>query len=349
MASRVGCRAGALAWTLALAGGVALAQPPPSRADAGPTIIDVPLDAEAPSVSAAAERGEALLGAPFTVFVTARARAGVTVRLREPVELGPAFEVRRKLAAARARSDGGHDYEWQLEVVAWEVGELTLPAIALVFEVRGQAGGISTARTPVRIVGTLAEDSTTARDLAPPRALVRHRPAWPWLAAAALLAVLGGVLWRRRRAAALPAALGGTPRQRRAHVDVFEQARRRLDELEASGALAARQKEGYVELAAVLYDLLGALGAFGVTDLTSGELVRVVERHPRMVGAAAALTRWLAAIDRVRYDAYVADEPQRRAALEQARALVGLLETGPADAAAPPAAQASLVSGQDER
>lgn len=310
--------------------------------DAGPSTLEVPIEALAPTVSAAAERGEALLGAPFTVFVTAHAGVGISAALREPVNLGPAFEVRRKLASVRARGDGSRDYEWQLEVVAWEVGDLTLPPIALVFEAHGQTGAVATAPAPVRILGTLDEDSTAPRELAPPRELARSRPAWPLSAAATLLiALLAWVRWRRRRRPlGASAAIEHLPRGQR--LSAYQQARQRLDELERSRALIARQKEGYVELAAVLYELVGALGPFGVADLTSGELVQRMKRSPAVASAAAAVERWLGAIDRVRYDAYVAEDAQTALALAEARALVALLEaapraTVPSSAEAPPA------------
>ncbi len=311
--------------------------------DAGPTALEVPLEAMAPTVRAAAERGEALLGASFTVFVTAHAGVGISAALREPVNLGSAFEVRRKLASVRARGDGSRDYEWQLEVVAWEVGDLTLPPIALVFEAHGQTGAVATAPAPVRILGTLDEDSTAPRELAPPRELARSRPAWPLLTAAAVLlvALIAWVRWRRRRRpAGASAAAERLPRGQR--LSAYQHARQRLDELERSRALTARQKEGYVELAAVLYELIGALGPFAVSDLTSGELVQRMKRSPDVASAAAAVESWLGAIDRVRYDAYVAEDAQTTLALAGARALVALLEAAPratvaSSAEAPPA------------
>lgn len=298
--------------------------------DGGPTAIEVPIEAMAPTVEAAAERGEALLGAAFTVFVTAHAGVGISVALREPVNLGSAFEVRRKLASVRTRGDGSHDYEWQLEVVAWEVGDLTLPPIAIVFEAHGQTGTTATAPAPVRIVGTLDEASTTPRELAPPRELTRSRPAWPLLAAAALpiVVLIAWIRWRRRRRP-VGAGAAAALRPRGPRLSAYQQAQQRLDELERSRALTVRQKEGYVELAAVLYELVGALGPFGVADLTSGELVQRMKRSPDVASAAAAMERWLGTIDRVRYDAYVADEAQTALALAGARELAALLDGAP--------------------
>lgn len=303
-------------------------------ADAGPAdpglIVDLPLDADAPQVAAAAENGEAPLGAPFTVFVTATARAGVQVSLRDPLELGAAFEVRRKLASSRPLADGGTAFEWQLELVAWEVGDLRIPPIPLLFTSHGRAGQITTAPAPMRILGSLAEDDdgTRPRGLSPPRPLLRPRPWWPWVAGgAAALALLGllGLLWWRTRRRAKPAS-GPTRSRWRAHREgPGGRALRRLAALEASGALITQQKAGYTELADVLRELLGAVGGFPTKDLTTGELTRALAQHPTLAGAAEDVTRWLAAVDKVKYAAYVATEREAAAALADARSLVLVL------------------------
>jgi len=48
----------------------------------------------------------ARLGAHFTLYITATFGAGVEVNLREPMDLGPAFEIRRRLSEDRPSGDG---------------------------------------------------------------------------------------------------------------------------------------------------------------------------------------------------------------------------------------------------
>ena len=60
----------------------------------------------APAVNASAAPTEVRLGAKFTVFIEATFGAGVEVNLQEPVELGGAFEVRRKLSQDTQTADG---------------------------------------------------------------------------------------------------------------------------------------------------------------------------------------------------------------------------------------------------
>ena len=93
--------------------------------------IDIPPDVAAPEVTAAASPASVMLGARFTLFVTAVYGNGVEVNLREPTELGPGFEVTRKLGEDKVRSDGRHAREWQLEVIAWELGDLQIPPVAV--------------------------------------------------------------------------------------------------------------------------------------------------------------------------------------------------------------------------
>src|SRR5256885_1970054 len=59
-------------------------------------IIRLPVDVGAPAVNAAASPTVARLGAHFTLYITATFGAGVEVNLREPMDLGPAFEIRRR-------------------------------------------------------------------------------------------------------------------------------------------------------------------------------------------------------------------------------------------------------------
>src|SRR5207253_2635317 len=95
----------------------AWAQAPGSDSDAGSgsgsgkKTIDITPDIAAPEVSAAASPSSVMLGARFTLFVTAVYGAGVEVNLREPTELGPAFEVTRRVSEDKLRSDGRHARE----------------------------------------------------------------------------------------------------------------------------------------------------------------------------------------------------------------------------------------------
>ena len=122
-----------IACVMAIAAPV-LAQPTGSgtAGSGSAVIIQIPPDSDAPEVSAAASPSDVKLGARFTLFVTAVTYAtGVEVNLREPVDLGGAFEVTTRVAEDKPRADGKHIREWQLEVYAWQLGELQVPPVAV--------------------------------------------------------------------------------------------------------------------------------------------------------------------------------------------------------------------------
>ncbi len=303
-----------------------------------PILLDDPHDAEAPVVRAAAERGEASLGEPFTLFVFSEAGPGVEVNLREPMDLGPAFEVRRKESKVTERADGGKLVEWQLEVFAWEVGDLRIPPIAVTFTVRGRVGQVHTAPAPIRVRGTLAEDDDgrRLRGMAPPIGLLASTPLWPWLVGGGSLVVLLAGLWwwRRSRHRVLLPAVSGAPLRPRLLGRPGQRALDRLDALAASGLLLTEQRTGYVELSEIFRELVAAHAGIATRDLTSAELERAVTAHAATAHAAAAAAAWMSGVDRVKYAAYVADAAEVEAVLEATRALViKLVEPQPQRAA----------------
>ena len=82
------------------------------------------------------------LGERFTLFITATYGAGVEVNLREPVDLGGAFEVKRKRRREdTTRADGKHDA--RVAARGHRVGRsasLRIPPLAVTFTSQGKAG-----------------------------------------------------------------------------------------------------------------------------------------------------------------------------------------------------------------
>src|SRR5262249_52605300 len=139
-------------------------------------IIIIPPDTVAPEVTAAASPTDIKLGDRFTLFVTATFGAGVEVNLREPIDLGGAFEVKKRVSNDTVRQDGQRVREWQIEVYAWELGDLMVPPMAVTFTVAGKAGQIATNAVPVRVTGVLgdSDDPKLMRDYSPPVGLDEH-------------------------------------------------------------------------------------------------------------------------------------------------------------------------------
>jgi hypothetical protein len=335
-------RAWWLAVAIACAAAPARAQvppPAPGTGSAAPTVVKPPLELGAPDVSAAASPTAVSLGTAFTLFVTAAFDPGVEVNLREPMELGPAFEVRRRDVRDSVRGDGKHVREWQLEVLAWELGDLAVPPVAVTFTFGGHAGQVETNRVPIRVDGVLGEvvDDKAMRPLAPPTALSSRD--WFWLyVIAAGGAVVGAVvllLLSRRRGAVVaehPIVVHDldTPGNR---------ALARLMAIERSGLLArdVDRKRGYDAMVDVIREYLGERFRIATRDLTSAELLRALAG---VAGAAqvddhALIDAWLGRCDVVKYGGVQPSEADAGGVLGDARALV--VATTPGKTAPDPA------------
>ncbi len=322
------------ALALVMLSGIAAAQPAGSG-----KVITIPLDDTAPEVSAAASPTEVKLGARFTVFVTALYGDGVTVNLREPIDLGGAFEVRRHIAVDSLRPDGRHEREWQIEVYAWDLGDLAVPPVAVTFISGGHAGQVATNAVPVRVTGVLgdADDPKLMRPYSPPVALLQRT--WLWnllhdpialgIGVAVLVAAFLIARWpRKQRVVPMTTRMAPAPRRR---LDMTsERALERLREIELSGALDrdGGRKRGYADMADVIREYVGARFAIqAARELTSRELVGELGRAapPRDRDLVAA---WLERCDPVKYGGVLATSAGAKALLEEARALVAALPGG---------------------
>ncbi len=306
----------------------------------------MPPELGAPDVRAAASPTRVNLGARFTLFVTATFGAGVEVNLREPFDLGPAFEVRRKLSEDRPTGDGRTTREWQIDVTPWELGLLRIAPIAVTFTAFGRAGQVQTNAVPIEIIGVLGDlvdDPRVMRDLAPPTALSTRDWFWIWCAASggAALGVVLAALWlhRRRRRRTRQLIGGAIARPRR--IDMTgERALERLLTIEQSGVLDrdGERKLGYADMVGVIREYLAARYGIAVHDRTSLELIR------RLVDAAPAdevllVAGWLEGCDLVKYGGGRASPAEAGKALDDARALI--VTTTPLRTAKPTAAKAA--------
>ena len=292
-------------------------------------VIQIPLDAAAPTVRAAAAPTIVPLGGHFTLYITATFGPGVNVNLREPLGLGAAFEIRRQVSEDHPTPDGRTTREWQLDVMPWEVGERLVPPVAVTFTYAGQAGQVATNPVPLKIVGALGDmvdDPRTMRGLAPPVALSVRDWLWIWVAAAigaGLIVVAIAVWWhgRRKRRVVLPTAYTGV---RVPRTDMTaDRALAQLAALERTGALGrdADRKAGYTEMVEVVRAYLGARFHLAVLDLTSAELVdKLAAAAP--ADDVARIAAWIAGCDLVKYGALRATADEAQQALARARGVI---------------------------
>jgi hypothetical protein len=303
---------------------------PDSTGSGGPRVIPIPTDASAPQVTAAAAPTQVRLGNRFTLFVTATFEAGVEVNLREPLELGPAFEVTRKLSEDRPAGDGRTTREWQIEVIAWELGDLAIPPIAVTYTAYGKANQVATNAVKLRVEGVLGDvvdDPKAMRDHAEPQDLLVRDWFWLYVAIggvvglAALVTTVAIVRRRRRRRVVLVGHIvASTPRK----LDTpASRALERLLAIEASGVLDRDddRKQGYQDMAHVIREYLGSRYRVATYDLTTSELMQQLA-PVAPTDERTMIERWLESCDIVKYGGLKAGGVDARRTLEAARELV---------------------------
>ncbi|MEP6864613.1 MAG: hypothetical protein ABJE66_28590 [Deltaproteobacteria bacterium] len=316
----------------------------------------IQLDPEAPAVNAVAAPTELKLGGRFTLFVNAVMEPGIEVNLREPMDLGGAIEIGKRVSEDRVQQDGKHVREWQIECRAWELGEVIIPPVAVTFTVLGKAGQVETNTVPLHVTGVLgdSDDPKLMRESAAP--LVLHEKSLlarilDWFADTTHLAILIGALvgawvgWRfrklrRRRITRLVGGLVPMNAPRRRIDMTSERALERLLAIEQTGTLAndAQRHAGYAEMTDVIRDYLGARYHVMTTEMTTAELLlalagKLDDLHRDLV------ERWLASVDIVKYGNFPATRAEAYEALEDARTLVITTTAPRATAAAAPASQ----------
>ncbi|MEO6774703.1 MAG: hypothetical protein ABI467_17140 [Kofleriaceae bacterium] len=264
---------------------------------------------------------------------------GVEVNLREPMDLGGAIEIGKRVSDDHVQQDGKRVREWQIECRVWELGDVSVPPVAVTFTVLGKAGQVESNAVPLHVTGVLgdSDDPKLMRESAPP--LLLHEKSWlakllAWFADATHLAILIGALvgawagWRfrrlrRRRVTRLVGGLAPVHAQRRRIDMTSERALERLLAIEQAGTLANddQRRAGYAEMTDVVRDYLGARYRVMTTEMTTAELLQALagklDDAPR-----ATVERWLASVDVVKYGNFPASRDQAYEVLEAARRLV---------------------------
>jgi hypothetical protein len=340
-------------WLIVVAAAARPASAQPDAGSAGPVYVDPADLVGAPEISAAASPAEVQLGRTLTLLVTAVFEEGVTPVLGTDLGLAPAFEETRRTPPDRARSDGLRIREWQVELIAWELGELTIPGIAVSYILGGTPYSSQTNAVPIRVFGTLGDlvDTAEPQPHAPPVSLWRDRAIVFWLIVLAValhllitLVVIARTDQRgpaRIAATVVPPRISGMFRRPRLGGPA-EEALARLEAIDSSGMLARDRKIAYTEMVDVMQSFLGRQLGGDVTDLTTGELRDWLAGVALASGTRLELSRWLDECDLVEFGGYRASIDEGRDQLAIARELV-ISIAAPAGAGggdAPPAAGA---------
>jgi hypothetical protein len=269
------------------------------------------------------------LGGKFNVFVRATFGIGVVVNLSEPIQLGAAFEVLRKKSKDTPSGDGRTVREWEIEVNAWELGELMMPGIVVTYTAFGKVGQVQTNAIKLRIEGVLGElvdDPKAMRGNAPPTELIVRD--WFWLyvgggvviALIVTIAVLLFIRSRRLNRTRLVAGVVATPRRMDS---ASARALERLMAIEQSGVLERDddRRGGYAEMVEVIREYLGMRYHVATLDLTSMELVKQLAKVAPGEERELIAT-WLEGCDLVKYGGLKTTAGDAKQTLDDARALI---------------------------
>jgi hypothetical protein len=298
-----------------------------------------------PEVNAAASPSEVQLGARVVLVVTAAYDEGLTVNLTQPLDLGPAFEERRRTSTDSVRADGKKVREWQIEVFAWDLGELQIPPVQVTFIRAGTAEAVMTNAIPIRVIGSLGDmvDTTQPRDDAPPISLWRRT--WLWIAIGGgvllvlVVAIVTFVLSRRSRARIryvipVPARISGLFRRPRLG-GTAEEALARFEAIDTSGMLERDRKLAYIEMIDVMQIFLGRQLGADLADKTTGELREWVRDAPIAGSTREELGHWLHECELVKFGGLVPPVDAGRAQLVIAREVVIAIAMPSAELAPP--------------
>lgn len=298
---------------LCLLHGVAVAQDAGADArDAGPIIVDGPdlLGLARPQVSAAAAPSRVRLGDALTLFIEVVYDEKVTVSLPSTLDLAPYFEETRRTSADERRTDGTRKRTYQVQLRAWELGDLRIPPIQVGYTAGGQQSWVVTNTVPVEVTGTMGDvdDKTQLLGDTPPVTLKSRDWRGPMIGlAVTVVAILALVAWRFRRRNPKPLA----PAVAFAEPVVVPRARmsgpaqRALEALEAlakKGTLVSDPRIGYDELVGIMRTFAAEQYGVPIFDRTTDELLRSLAR-PMSVSLHASTRRWFHRCDLVKYAA----------------------------------------------
>lgn len=309
-----------------------------------PVYIDPADLLAAPELSAAASPSEVQLGGRFVLIVTAVYDEGVTVILPASLDYGSSFEERKRSTTDKVRSDGKKIREWQVELLAWDLGELTLPPIQLSVIRGGSPELMETNAVPIKVVGTLGDmvDTAEPRGYAEPLPLWRKTWLWVLIAIGAfvvIVALVAFVVWRRRRKPKRVFVPTPTPRvsglfRRPRFGAAAEEALARLEAIHTSGMLARDRKLAYTEMIDVVQTFLGRQLGGNTEDLTTGELRDWLAKSSIATNTRLELSRWLDEADLVKFGGLSASVDEGKSHLAYARDLVIAIAMPTAQAAA---------------
>jgi hypothetical protein len=279
----------------------------------------------APSARAAVSAPEVELGRPFSLFVTVDQEDGVEVNLPSSLGLGEFVEEVRRVANDRTLDDGTRVREFELQLIAWVIGDFQVPGIPVTYVVGGTAHQTQTNPVGISVVSAVGEGEGTLRDIAPPVKIDRRD--WMWiiisivgglLVVGLLVIVIGVYLLRKRRPRRVVRAAPARPVPTGSARDV---ALARLAELEERLGEADLRPVVFA-MSEVVREYLGRCYGVAALDMTTGELCRALASRGELAGLLPGLRSWLEETDLVKYAGESPPRDEVATTLDRARSLV---------------------------
>jgi hypothetical protein len=308
--------------------------------DAG--VAAAPVDPDAPTVAAHADKTDAHVGDPIRVSVVTVAKTGVPVNLPGAFDLGSLSLLGRDDTIEQNLGDGRIRREFVFRVAAYEPGDAQLPAIDVTY--LGPHGEVKTVRTApvaIKIASLIANEPEPALKDAATTVSVMEENRWPLYAGVALVAAGVGALITFFVVRKIRARRGDRPGPppRPAHEIALE----RLDRLGALGFLEnADNRPFYFAVSEVIRDYLGARYGFDSLEMTTDELIAELRRQAGRELILSEIQGWLSACDLVKFAKVSPTANEARGALESAIRIV--TATRPAPVVATAAAGGGLAA-----
>lgn len=283
--------------------------------DAGPIVVDGPdlLGLARPIASAAAAPSRVRLGDTLTLFIEVVYDEKVNVNLPATLDLDPYFEETRRTSSDERRTDGTRKRTYQVQLRAWELGDLRIPPIQVGYTAGGQQSWVVTNTVPVEVVGSLSDvdDKTALLGDTPPVSLRSRDWRWPIAAAAALVVIVLFVVGRRllrKKPPLQPSVVFVQPVATKVRMTgPAERALAAIDALEKAGTCVSDPRAGYEELVGIMRTFATEQFGVPILDRTTDELLLSLGRlMPKPAHTLAR--RWFARCDLVKY---AAERPAR--------------------------------------
>ena len=274
-----------------------------------------------------------IVGTPFHLVLQARHDPGKIALLPETLDLGSKLGERAFARQhVRQQEEGAEVDIYRLELVPFESGELTIPAIPL-------AVGSTVAKTPELVLtvettfsaeelpiatSTQPEALAALEEMAAPDPPARRidvfDPTLLWVLCGAAVVVLVTYLVLRRRATVPEEAKLEKPAPKRPAHEIALEA---LDTLKIKNLMAAGEyKEHYTELSMILRIYLGDRYTFESVELTLEELLEALRSRVSKELEVDTLMALLATADHVKFAKRIPVLAEGYEDLERARRIV---------------------------